>query len=110
MDRGFIEARAPRDLGDIFNSVPGVRVDYNGMGGFEVRMRRAIRLSSGTGCYPKLLIDDVPAEVGWLQNIPPHRVEGIEVYSGSNAPLRYNDPCGVILVWTRRGDPGGGGS
>lgn len=109
MDREFIEARAPRDLGDIFNSVPGVRVDYNGTGGFEVRMRRAIRLSSGTGCYPKLLIDDVPAEIGWLQNIPPHRVEGIEVYSGSNAPLRYNDPCGVILVWTRRGDVRGSG-
>ncbi|MFC1661915.1 carboxypeptidase regulatory-like domain-containing protein [Gemmatimonadota bacterium] len=104
----FIEERDPRDLGDVFQSMPGVRVDYDGYGRFEVRMRRAIRLNSGGGCYPKLLIDDVPSEIGWLQNIPPQRVAGIEVYSGTNAPLRYNDPCGVILIWTRRGNRGGG--
>jgi hypothetical protein len=102
-----IDERDPRDLGDIFASIPGVRVDYAGVGGFQVRMRRAIRFGSGGGCVPKLLIDDVPSEIGWLQDIPPHRVAGIEVYSGTNAPLRYNDPCGVILIWTRRGNPGG---
>lgn len=106
--REFIDGRDPRTMGDIFQTLRGVRVDYDGYGGFQVRMRRAIRFSSGGGCIPKVLIDDVPSDVGWLQSIQPHRVEGVEVYSGANAPLRYNDPCGVILVWTRRGDRGGG--
>jgi len=106
--REFIDEREPRTMGDLFQAIPGVRVDYDGYGRFQILMRRAIRLSSGGGCVPKVLIDDVPSDVGWLQSIQPHRVEGVEVYSGANAPLRYNDPCGVILVWTRRGDRGGG--
>jgi hypothetical protein len=30
-------------------------------------------------------------------------VEAMEVFVGSRTPSQYNSPCGVILVWTRRG-------
>jgi hypothetical protein len=107
--REYIDERDPRTMGDILQSVPGVRVDYDGLGSYFVQIRRPIRLTSGDGCIPRVLIDDVPADPGWLEDISPQRVEGIEVYTGVNAPLRYNNPCGVILVWTRRGQRRGGG-
>lgn len=107
--REAIVERDPRTLGDLLSVVPGVRVQFGSAGGFEVRLRRAIQISQsgGVGCIPAVYLDDVPVDVGWLQNIPPDRVEGMEVFTGANAPLRYNDPCGVILVWTRRGERGG---
>lgn len=110
VNREAIVERDARTLGDILAVVPGVRVQYGGAGGFEVRLRRAIQISQsgGVGCVPAVYLDDVPVDVGWLQNIPPDRVEGMEVFTGANAPLRYNDPCGVILVWTRRGERGRG--
>lgn len=108
--REHIEERAPRTLADLLVSVPGVRVNYGGSGDFQIRMRRAVRLDSSaeTGCVPLVYLDDVPVEVGWLQNVQPDRIAGMEVYSGAGAPIQYNDPCGVILVWTRRGERGGG--
>jgi hypothetical protein len=109
IDRDFIEERGSRSMGDIFQGIPGVRVSYDGLGRFQVLMARAVRFSSGDGCSPRLLIDDLPSDIGWLQDLQPQRVEAIEIYGGANAPLRYNDSCGVILVWTRRGDRGGMG-
>lgn len=108
INREAIEERNPRTMGDLFQAVPGVRVFYDGLGRFQVLMARAVRFSGGDGCVPRLLIDDIPSDAGWLQDIQPQRVEAVEVYGGANAPLRYNDPCGVVLVWTRRGNQGGG--
>jgi hypothetical protein len=105
-----IEERAPRTMGDLLVTVPGVRVDYGGAGQFQVRMRRAVSFdnSAESGCVPLVHMDDVPVEVGWLENIQPDRVAGMEIYRGAGAPIQYNNPCGVILVWTRRGERGGG--
>ena len=110
VSRESIAERDPRSLGDILAVTPGIRVQYGAAGGFEVRLRRAIQLSQsgGVGCIPAVYLDDVPVDAGWLHTIPPDRVEALEIFTGANAPLRYNDPCEVILVWTRRGGPGGG--
>jgi hypothetical protein len=98
--------KAPRSLSEVLVSVPGLRVLPGSLGDFQVRMRRAISLSAGggEGCAPALFVDDVRSDIGWLQDLDPGRVEAMEIYAGANAPLRYNDPCGVILVWTRRGE------
>jgi hypothetical protein len=96
---------APRSLAEVLVTVPGLRVVPAELGRFQVRMRRAISLGAGggDGCSPALFIDDIRSEIGWFQDLDPARVEALEIYTGANAPLRYNDPCGVILVWTRRG-------
>ncbi len=107
ISREYIEERGSRSMGDLLQGVPGVRVSYDSLGKFRVLMARAVRFNSGDGCVPRLLVDDLPSDPGWLQDLQPQRVEGIEIYGGANAPLRYNDPCGVILVWTRRGERGG---
>ena len=100
----------PRSLGDVLVTVPGLRVIPSNLADFQVRMRRSVRLTvdAGEGCTPALFVDDIRSQIGWLQDLDPARVEALEIYSGANAPLRYNDPCGVILVWTRRGERGRG--
>jgi hypothetical protein len=35
--------------------------------------------------------------------VPIVAVEAMEIFVGARAPSQYNSPCGVILVWTRRG-------
>lgn len=36
--------------------------------------------------------------------IPPDLLDAMEVYLGSEAPVQYTglNPCGVVLLWTRR--------
>ncbi|MDP2955413.1 MAG: carboxypeptidase regulatory-like domain-containing protein [Longimicrobiales bacterium] len=106
--RQTLEEKDPRSLAELLVSVPGIRVMPGELGRFQVRMRRAISLAAGggEGCFPALFVDDVRSDVGWLQDLDPARIEAMEIYSGANAPLRYNDACGVILVWTRRGQRG----
>ena len=35
--------------------------------------------------------------------IAPLAIEAIEIYRGGGAPMMYNDNCGTILIWTKRG-------
>lgn len=109
--RQILAEMNPRSFAEVFVGVPGVRVIPTSLGLFEVRMRRSIRLNvdESQGCIPALYIDDIRSDPGWIHDLDPARVEALEVYTGANAPLRYNDPCGVILVWTRRGERARGG-
>jgi len=121
--RAEIERKNSRQLTDILRDVPGVRL-YNLESG-----RRHVRLNRGSpndipvfdprqafvfaGCEPDLYIDGqlfrerIPRDAteqkvtAW-DVIAPEQIEGIEVYAGPNAPLQYQSPCGVVLVWTRR--------
>jgi len=104
--RQMLAEMNPRSFADVLVSVPGLRVLPSSLAGFQVRMGRSIRLNvdESQGCTPALFIDDIRSDAGWFQDLDPALVEALEIYSGANAPLRYNDPCGVILVWTRRGE------
>ena len=47
-----------------------------------------------------LTVDDIDS---W---VPPHRVAGIEVYSGTFIPAEFQvglHGCGSIAIWTKRG-------
>jgi hypothetical protein len=92
------------------------------------RTRSAIDRSANPldqrGCEPDLYIDghryrnasapirtDIGATV-WgealnkvddFNAVPIVAVEALEIFVGSRTPSQYNSPCGVILVWTRRG-------
>jgi hypothetical protein len=35
--------------------------------------------------------------------IPLIAIEATEIYRGGGAPMMYNDNCGTILIWTKRG-------
>lgn len=123
IDRPEIERRRPRLLTDLLRVVPGLRVIYIEAGRRHVRVnrgssndiaafdpRQALALP---GCEPDLYLDGrlyrerIPSDgtqnkVDGYDIVEPEIIEGIEVYAGSNAPLQYQNACGVILVWTRR--------
>ncbi len=125
--RDDIEKKQPNALTDILQIVPMVRVYTLDPGRRHVRLNRptndtqAFSQAPGglPGCEPDLYLDgQLFRENNYVgQNPGPgdHKVdawdivnvseiEGIEVYSGTRAPLQYQNACGVVLVWTRRGN------
>ena len=116
--RDEIERRNTPFITDILDNLQGVRLQHTEPG------RRTIRFNRGTGgCEPDLYIDDrlyrhsTPLMVSTsggiefresgnkvdnFDAIPIAQLEGIEVYVGAATPVRYNNSCGVVLLWTRR--------
>jgi hypothetical protein len=104
-DRSDIEALQPSRVSDLLRRVSGVRV-VPGRGGHEdaVRMRG--------DCIPALFIDGSQINRADRHDsldryVSTLAIEGVEVYRGpATAPAEYFDRhgCGVVLVWTRRGE------
>jgi hypothetical protein len=102
--RSDIEELHPGRVTDLLQRVTGVRVVPTRAGEGGVRMRG--------DCIPALYIDG--AHINRFDRndsldryVSPLAVEGIEVYRGAaSAAGQYFDPsgCGLVLVWTRRGD------
>lgn len=117
------ERRQSRQLTDLLRQVPGLRTFYLDAGRIHVRFNREgandmlafdpANDRSLPGCEPDLYLDGIlyreraasgnEPRVAGFDIVDITQVEGIETYSGPNAPLQYQHPCGVILVWTRRG-------
>jgi hypothetical protein len=121
--REEVERKQARQLTDLLREVPGLRTYNLDPGRIHVRFNResandllAFDVAgdrSLPGCEPDLYLDgmlfrerapsaNVPRVAGF-DIVDIAQVEGIESYVGPNAPLQYQHPCGVILVWTRRG-------
>lgn len=102
--------RASMYPSDVLRGIPGVYIVTHRTGFGQVVMMRG-------GCEPALYVDgtqlnrmrrgeSLDAYVSLVD------IEGIEVYKGSEGPGgRYYDQsgCGLVMVWTRRGEPGPGG-
>ena len=90
----------PRNLGDLFRSVPGVRMQCRGS--CSVRMARAPR-----ECRPDYVMDGFPATNSTSLDMPTIGVIGIEIYRTlSETPLEFlraDNQCGTIVIWTRSG-------
>lgn len=100
-DREDIEQRQPMNTSDLFRMVPGARVSPSGPFGHTVRLRG--------GCQPTLWVDGVSLITmeGMDDILPVMDLEAVEVYHGVNLPVQFGaNPCGAIVVWTRRGEPG----
>jgi TonB family protein len=105
-----LERRNPSLLSDILRSVPGLQfrtgpdIPRVATGGNRNRAPAPPR------CTPSVWIDGVrsPAAEVDVDNIPPHTLEAVEVYSGSTAiPSEFRDTetrsaCGAVLLWSRR--------
>jgi hypothetical protein len=105
ISRAEIEEFRPSRTTDLLRSVSGMRVDRSRGGrGDVVRMRG--------GCIPAVYIDGthinrMDARHSVDEYVVPSAIEGIEVYRGAGRSVgHYYDPrgCGVVLVWTQRGE------
>ena len=132
--RDEIEKRNPTVLTDLFRDVSGSRVHDLGIGarvirfnrtgpggllgpraGRDARENRILRLP---GCQPQLYIDgrrhadttvNGEALIFDFNVVNPMIIEAVEIYVG-NAPVEFrSEGCGVVLIWTRRGEQREGG-
>lgn len=103
--REQIDRERPSTMGQLLQSVPGIRAS-RGRGGITgVRMR-------GRACWPLVWVDGTPMPAGEvdLDSFVPSSIQGIELYLGSTtAPMSYMhdrdlSSCGTILVWSRGPD------
>ena len=106
MTKDEIDRMNPRFLTDVLRRFPGVTLVPGYMG-----VRQHVRLRSGR-CAPQIVMDGMPlagsSELD-LDTITPYSVEALEVYNnGATAPVELqgrNWGCGVIVIWTRLGEP-----
>lgn len=100
LTREQIEERNPARFTDLFVSIPGARIAHrDGVGGSAVVFPRG-NLMDGETCFPDVWVDGIITTIVDLDQFNPDQVEGLEVYQGAGTPLRYNSPCGAILIWT----------
>jgi hypothetical protein len=101
LTRPEIEGRGIAAFAELFHEIPGTRVEMRGMGDQRVHFLRAGSKSAGEGCEPGVWVDGARSNRPW-NDLPPLTLEAVEVYVGAVGPIKYNHPCGVVLVWTRR--------
>jgi hypothetical protein len=75
------------------------------MGRYQLNMTRA-----GGNCPPRILVDGSPvAGADVDEMVEPQDINGIEIYRGpSEVPGRWmanRSSCGLIVIWTKRGEP-----
>lgn len=94
---------SPINTTDLFKRLPGIRADSDQEG---VKMRGAFE----PWCNASVFIDGQYMSFLTVEDIdswvPPQRVAGIEVYSGTFIPAEFQvglNGCGSIAIWTKRG-------
>ncbi|HET7551786.1 MAG TPA: carboxypeptidase regulatory-like domain-containing protein [Gemmatimonadaceae bacterium] len=106
--RDDIEKRGAINTSDLFRTIPGVQVMWNGSG-YTVQMSRA----SAGYCPVQYYIDGTPfLSTGgddMDQIVQPQDIQAIEVYKGpTETPAEFQGggsaSCGTIVIWTRRGE------
>lgn len=103
--RDQIDRQNPSNMGQLLQTVPGIRVARGRAGITAMRMR-------GRTCSPLVWLDGIPMPAGEtdVDAFVPSSIQGIELYLGATtAPLRYMDnrdlsSCGTMLIWSRGPD------
>ncbi len=106
-----------RVLSDLMRGVPGVSIRPDG--GIVGGVRRIFMRGGGIPsamireegfCFPRAFVDGIgmDREIPWEHTVRPEDVLAIESYrSASEVPAQYGGAmsmCGVILIWTLRGN------
>ena len=116
-----IESVNPTAVSEVIGGrVPGVRVQYGDYGLASTAgdplggptsgsMARAVgrgQPSASGPCVLSVYVDGMLERIDPnLDLVPPEQLAAIEVYIGIDAPIQYSvNRCGVILLWTRRGN------
>lgn len=105
--RAEIEDINPMHLTDLFRRIPGMQLASTNV------IQNAVRMRGARDCPPLLWLDGAPAAAAEydLDTIDPLSIEAMEIYSGpSETPVQFHPPmdvqaCGVIVIWTRQGEP-----
>jgi hypothetical protein len=96
-----VEQRHPLYTSDLFRMTPGFKVVGFALDAVDRSSRGASSITRGE-CSPNIVIDGMPHQE--INLISPSDVGAIEIYRpGEPGPIQYNDGCGVIVIWSKRG-------
>jgi hypothetical protein len=105
LSREDLDRIDPFDVSQALETVPGLRLQRSTNLGTPVLAVSSRVNTLGNGqCVMDVYIDGVRMSSPDLNQIPPDWLDAMEVYIGSEAPAQYAglNPCGVVLLWTRR--------
>lgn len=104
LTRDDIEKQQSILLTDVFRTIPGLTVGFDGSN-YVVQSARSV----GSGCQVQWYLDGSPYDNSSNdldQMLRPDDIEAIEVYkSASEVPVQFqgqNASCGTVVVWTKR--------
>ena len=105
LSRQDLERIDPFQVSEVFQRLPGVRLrESNVLGEPVMALNPRVSTLQNSQCPLDVYIDGVRMSSPDLNQIPPDWLDAMEVYVGSEAPVQYSglNPCGVVLMWTRR--------
>lgn len=94
----YMDSQGTRMMSDVVSfAVTSVRKEF-------VRSQRVltIRGSGSEQCALGIWYDGNPMPGFDIDMLSADQIMAFEVYGGFDVPLEYRDPCGVILLWSRR--------
>jgi hypothetical protein len=110
VSRADVERKGASRASELLQSMGGIRVSKS-------TPDRGRLIEMTRGCVPAIFVDgshiNIDRSMSLDHYVAPLAIEGIEVYRGGHHQVgRFHDPygCGLVLVWTRRGEQSSGGS
>ena len=97
LDEAEVERRHASSVSELVYTLPGFWVVGSGSGAKVVSMRSA---SMGGSCQANIVIDNMPDQR--INDVPVSQVAAIEAYAKGGGPLQFQQPCGLIMIWTKR--------
>ena len=97
LDEDEVERRHASSVGELVYTLPGFWVVGSGPEAKVVSTRSA---SMGGTCEANIVIDNMPDQR--INDVPVSQVAAIESYAKGGGPLRFQQPCGLIMIWTKR--------
>jgi outer membrane cobalamin receptor len=95
LTREEIERRNPPFISQMLTTVPGTRLDRDSFGTTVLRSTR-------DGCELTVWLDGMRVPGFDIDTYPVDAIEAIEIWRGMSVPPEFRDPCGVLLIWSRR--------
>jgi hypothetical protein len=98
--RKYLEdQRSTSRLSDIVESaVPALRAETGRFGQRVITTRG----TGGDRCALGIWLDNSPMPGFDVDTYPVEWIEAFETYERFDVPAEYRDPCGVLLIWSRR--------
>ena len=97
LDEDEVEKRHAASTSELAYTLPGFWVVGSGPGAKVVSMRSA---SMGGTCEANIVIDNTPDQR--INDVPASQVAAIESYAKGGGPPQFQQPCGLIMIWTKR--------
>lgn len=103
LDEQQIENQHAMQASDLLRMVHGFRVEGSGLDTKVYTTHGNFEMSSMGPCEANIVVNGVEHQD--INLVDPMNIGAIEAYAGpADAPVQYDRPCGVIVIWLKRGN------